>query len=134
MTPSLDTGYRVGGITIQDFTRRFGQAIQQVVVYNMNAILHNSRKSFAPSTMFFHSLSLDPPTIMEELYRREDRYSTLADNIRAATQTVIIIRKPTRNSKPEGKKQPESGQGQGKNRKRPQDQPQGKREPRNLLN
>ena len=46
--------------------------------------------SFGPTTPFFHSLSLDPPATMEELYRRADKYSTLEDNIRSASQTVMI--------------------------------------------
>ena len=83
------------------------------------------------STPFFHSLSLNPPTTMEELYIRVDKYSTLEDNIRAATQTVMIMSKPVENSKsaknnklaenskPKEKKPPEFGQGQGKNGKRP---------------
>ena len=66
---------------IRDFTRRFGQAVKQIEFYCMDAILKNFRRSFEPSTPFFHSLSLDPPTIMEELYKRVDRYSTLEDNI-----------------------------------------------------
>ena len=70
----------------------------------MDAVLQKLRKSFAPSTPFFHSLSLDPPATMEELYRRAGRYSTLEDNIRVATQAVMIISKPTGNSNPEGKK------------------------------
>ena len=70
------------------------------------------------STHFFHSLSLDPPTTIEELYRRADRYSTLEDNIRATTQTVMIISKLAGSSKPEGKKLPEPWEGQGKNQKR----------------
>ena len=89
----------------------------------MDVVLQNFRRSFAPSTPFFHSLSLEPPAIMEELYRRADRYSALEDNIRAATQTVMIT------SKPKGKKPLEPKEGQGKNQKRPQDQSQKKREP-----
>ena len=103
--------------TIRDFTRRFRQAVQQVEVYSMDTILQNFRRSFALSTPFFHSLSLDPPTTMEELYRRADRYSTLEDNICAATQTVMITIKPAESSKPEGKKPPEPVQGQSKNKK-----------------
>ena len=67
------------------------------------------------STPFFHSLSLDPPAKMEELYKRADRYSTLEDNILAATQTVMITSKLIGNSKPEGKKPPKPKEGQGKN-------------------
>ena len=48
---------------------------------------------------------------MEELYRRADRYLALEDNIRVATQTVMIT------SKPEGKKLLEPKEGQGKNQK-----------------
>ena len=77
----------------------------------MDVVLQNFRKSFAPSTPFFHSFSLDPPTTMEELYRRADRYSTLEDNIRAVTQTVMITSKPTGNSKSKGKKPLEHGEG-----------------------
>ena len=77
----------------------------------MDAVLQNFRKSFTPSTMFFHSLSLDPPTTMEELYRRANRYSALEDNICAATQIVMITSRPVGNSKSEGKKPPELDEG-----------------------
>ena len=60
---------------------------------------------------------------MEELYKHADRYSTLEDNILVETQTVMIISKQVGNSKPEGKKPPKHSEGQGKNRKRPRDQP-----------
>ena len=39
-------------------------------------------------------LSLDSPTTMEELYRWANKYSTLEDNIRITTQTVMITSKP----------------------------------------
>ena len=75
----------------RDFTRRFGQPVQQVEAYSMDAILQNFTRSFGPSTPFFHSLSLDSPVTMEELYRRTNSYSMLEDNIHAATQTIMII-------------------------------------------
>ena len=77
----------------------------------MDVVLQNFRRSFRPSTPFFHSLSLDPPTTMEELYRRADRYSTLEDNIRTATQTVMITIKPVESNKLEGKKPSEPKEG-----------------------
>ena len=46
---------------------------------------------------------LHPHVTMEELYRRADIYSTLEDNIRAASQTVMNI---AQNSKPAKKGQP----------------------------
>ena len=116
---SLQTIIKQEEETIRDFTKRFGQAAQQVEVYSMDAVLQNFRKSFASSTPFFHSLYLDPLAIIEELYIWVDKYSTLEDNIRAATQIVMINSKLAENSKPEGKKPLEFGQGQGKNWKRP---------------
>ena len=95
----------------------------------MDAILQNFKRSFGPSTPFFYSLSLDPPTKMEELYRRADRYSTLEDNIRTITQTVMISSKPVESNKPEGKKPSQPKEGQSKNRKRSRDQSQEKKEP-----
>ena len=77
----------------------------------MDVVLQNFRRSFAPLTPFFHSLSLDPSATMEELYRRVDRYSTLEDNICAATQTIMITSKPAGSSKQEGKKPPEPRDG-----------------------
>ena len=58
----------------------------------MDVVLQNFRRSFEPFTHFFHSLSLNLPMTMEELYGWADRYSTLEDNIRPATQTVMITR------------------------------------------
>ena len=71
--------------SIQDFTRRFGQTVQQIDIYSIDAVLQNFRRSFGPTTPFFQSLSQDPPKTMEELYRRADKFSTLEDNIRAAS-------------------------------------------------
>ena len=55
--------------SIQDFTRRFGRAVQQIDMYSMDAVFQNFRRSFGPTTPFFQSLYLDPPVTMEELYR-----------------------------------------------------------------
>ena len=82
---------------IRDFTRMFRQAVQQIDIYSMDVILQNFRISFGPTTPFFQSLSLDPPATMEKLYRRADKFSTLEDNIRATSQTVMIT---TQSGKP----------------------------------
>ena len=78
----------------------------------MDVVLQNFRISFESSTPFFQSLYLDPPAIMEELYRWADRYLMLEDNIRATTQTVMITNQPTEGNKPPGKKPFESKEGQ----------------------
>ena len=67
---------------------------------------------------FFHSLSLDPPATMEELYRQADKYSTLEDNIWTASQTVMIT---AQSSKPATKDQSEQKGSQSKNQKRSRD-------------
>ena len=67
--------------SIRDYTRRFGQAIQQIDIYSMDAILQNFKRSSGLTSPFFQSLSLDPPVTIEELYRRADKFSTLEDNI-----------------------------------------------------
>ena len=118
---SLQTILKHEDESIQDFTRRFGQAIQQIEFYSMDAVFQNFRISFGSSTPFFYSLSLNPPTTMEELYRQENRYSTLEDNIRAATQTVMITNQPTEKDKPTRKKQSASNKGQNGDRKRSRD-------------
>ena len=97
--------------SIRDFTRRFGQAIQHIDVYSMDAVLKNFRRSFGPTTPFFQSLSLDPLTTIEELYQRADKFSTLEDNIRAASQTVMIA---TQSGKPVAKGPFEQKSSQGK--------------------
>ena len=103
--------------SIRDFTRRFGQTVQQIESYNMDAVLQNFRRRFEPSTPFFQSLSLNPPTTMEELYIRADTYSMLEDNIHAATQTIMIMNQLAEGNKPPGKQSSESKEGQNKDRK-----------------
>ena len=39
--------------SIRDFTRRFRQAVQQIDIYSMDAVLQNFRRSFGPTTPFF---------------------------------------------------------------------------------
>ena len=87
---SLQTIFKREDESIQDLTKRFGQVVQQIDAYSMDAVLQNYRRSFGSTTPFFQSLSLDPPATMEELYRQADKYSTLEDNIWAASQTVMI--------------------------------------------
>ena len=87
---SLQTIFKQEDESIRDFTRRFGGAVQQIDSYSMDEVLQNFQRSFGPTTPFFHSISLDLLTTMEELYRQEDKYLTLEDNIWAASQTVMI--------------------------------------------
>ena len=108
---SLQTTIKQEEESILDFTRRFRQAVQQVEAYSIDAALQNFRRSFGSPNPFFHSLSLDPPAIMEELYKWAHRYSTLKDNICTTTQTVMITSKLAENNKPEGNKHSEPKEG-----------------------
>ena len=112
--------------SIRDFICRFGQVVQQIYMYNMDAVLQNFRRSFGPTTPFFQSLSLDPPVTIEELYRRADKFSTLEDNIRAVSQTVMIT---AQNSKSVVKGPSEQKSNQGKNQKRPDGNPRRRKIP-----
>ena len=111
---------------IRDFTRRFGQAVQQIDIYSMDAVLQNFRRSFGPTTPFFQSLSLDPPATMEELYRRTDKFSILEDNIRATSQTIMIT---TQRGKSVVKGSSEQKSSQNKGQKRPDGQSEKRKEP-----
>ena len=64
---------------------------------------------------------------MKELYQRADKYSTLEDNIRAASQTVVITAQS--GGKSATKSQPEQKESQSKGQKRPQEQSERKRDP-----
>ena len=124
---SLQTILKQQEESIRDFKRRFGQAIQQIESYSMDAVFQHFRRSFGPSTPFFKSLSLDPPTIMEELYRRADRYPVLEDNICPATQTVMITNQSVEGNKSPRKKPSESKEGQSRDQKRSRYQSQKKK-------
>ena len=39
--------------SIRDFTCKFGQVVQQIDIYSMDAVLQNFRRSFGPTTPFF---------------------------------------------------------------------------------
>ena len=66
---SLQTILKQEDESIRDFMRRFEQTAQQIEFYTMDVVLQNFRRSFGSLTPFFHSLSLDLPVTMEELYR-----------------------------------------------------------------
>ena len=85
----------------------------------MDTVLQNFRRSFGSTTPFFQSLSLDPPATMEELYWRVNKNSTLEDNIRAVSQTVMIT---AQNSKAATKGQPEKKGSQNNNQNHSQEQ------------
>nr|CAN84034.1 hypothetical protein VITISV_016994 [Vitis vinifera] len=68
--------------SLREFVKRFGQAI--------------FKRSICPSTPFFESLAKKPPTTMDDLFRRANKYSMLEDDVRAATQQVLVAARASR--------------------------------------
>ena len=106
--------------SLREFMKRFGQVVLQVESYSMNAILKIFKRSIYPSTPFFESFAKKPPTIMNDLFRCVNKYSMLEDDVRAATQQILITDQSARNdavrsSKPSNQRRPPS-QGQGEQR------------------
>ena len=69
----------------------FGQAVLQVEAYSMDAVLQIFKRSICPSTPFFESLAKKPPSTMDDLFRRANKYSMLEDDVRVATQQILVI-------------------------------------------
>ncbi|RVW74923.1 hypothetical protein CK203_049936 [Vitis vinifera] len=76
--------------SLREFVKRFGQAILQVEACSMDAVLQIFKRNICPSTPFFESLAKNPPTTMDDLFRRTNKYSMLEDDVRAATQQVWL--------------------------------------------
>ena len=76
--------------TLREFVKRFGQAVLQVELYSMDAILQIFKRSICPGTLFFESLAKKPPTSMDDLFWRASKYSMLEDDVHVATQQVLV--------------------------------------------
>ena len=83
--------------SLKDFMKRFGQAVLQVESYNMDVILQIFKRNI-PGTPFFESLAKKPPATMDDLFRRADKYYMLKDDVRAASQQVLVTNRPTKNN------------------------------------
>ncbi|RVW21318.1 hypothetical protein CK203_114346 [Vitis vinifera] len=73
----------------------------------MDAVLQIFKRSICPGTPFFESLAKNPPTTMDDLFRRANKYSMLEDDVRAATQQVLVVGRPARNSMEGSNKPPD---------------------------
>ncbi|XP_034704036.1 uncharacterized protein LOC117928229 [Vitis riparia] len=82
--------------SLREFVKRFGQAVLQVEAYNMDIVLQIFKQSICPGTPFFESLAKKPPTRMDDLFRRASKYSMLEDDVRAATQQVLVAGQASR--------------------------------------
>ncbi|RVX21473.1 hypothetical protein CK203_002115 [Vitis vinifera] len=83
--------------SLREFVKRFGQAVLQIEACSMDAVLQIFKRSICPGTPFFESLAKKPPTTMDDLFRRANKYSMLEDDVRAATQQVLVAGRASRN-------------------------------------
>ena len=76
---------------LRKFVKQFGQAVLQVESYSMDAVLQIFKWCICPGTPFFESLTKKPPTIMDDLFRRANKYSILEYDVRVTTQQILVI-------------------------------------------
>ncbi|RVW31662.1 hypothetical protein CK203_092747 [Vitis vinifera] len=73
------------------------KAILQVEAYSMDVVLQIFKRSICPGTPFFESLAKKPPTTMDDLFQRTNKYSMLEVDVRAATQQILVTRQQAKN-------------------------------------
>ena len=93
--------------SLREFVKRFGQAVLQVEAYSMDAVLQIFKRSICPGTPFFESLAKKPPTTMDDLFRRANKNSMLEDDVRAATQQILVARQTFRSGAERSSKLPD---------------------------
>ncbi|RVW46599.1 hypothetical protein CK203_067191 [Vitis vinifera] len=93
--------------SLREFVKRFGQAVLQIEACSMDAVLQIFKRSICPGTPFFESLAKKPPITMDDLFRRANKYSMLEDDVRAATQQVLVAGRPARNNTEGSNKPPD---------------------------
>nr|CAN79538.1 hypothetical protein VITISV_011361 [Vitis vinifera] len=107
--------------SLREFVKRFGQAVLQVEACSMDAVLQIFKRSICPGTPFFESLAKKPPTTMDDLFKRTNKYSMLEDDVRAATQQVMVAGQAARggaerNTKPSDQPRPSDRRQKGPSR------------------
>ncbi|XP_010661221.1 uncharacterized protein LOC100245342 [Vitis vinifera] len=93
--------------SLREFVKRFDQAVLQVEAYSMDVVLQIFKRSICPSTPFFESLAKKPPTTMDDLFRRASKYSMLEDDVRAATQQILVAGQTSRSDAERSSKLPD---------------------------
>ena len=84
--------------------KRFGQAVLQVESYSMNVILQIFKRSIGLGMPFFEYFVKKPPTTIEDLFRRADKYSMFEDDVQPATQHVLVTNRPTKDDEAKSSK------------------------------
>ena len=58
--------------SIKDFMKRFEAAIFQLDALSLDMVLQVVKQAIRSNTQFFNSLSLHPPTTIDELFQRRN--------------------------------------------------------------
>ncbi|RVW32526.1 hypothetical protein CK203_081266 [Vitis vinifera] len=66
--------------SLREFVKRFGQAVLQIEVCSMDAVLQIFKRSIVQA-LHFSNLAKKPPTTMDDLFRRANKYSMLEDDV-----------------------------------------------------
>ena len=82
--------------SLREFVKQFGQVVLQVKAYSMDVVLQIFKRSICPGTPFFESLAKKPPMTMDDLFRHTSKYSMLEDDVRAATQQILVAGQTSR--------------------------------------
>ena len=69
--------------------KRFGAAILQLDALSSDIILQEVKQVIRPSTYFFYSLLLHPPTTINDLFQRGNQYAMLEDDIVVVTKRTV---------------------------------------------
>ena len=91
--------------TIKDFMKRFGAALLQLDFVSSNTALQAIKQAIRPNTQFFNSLSFQPPTSIDELFKRGNQYAMLEDDVIAETKQTVTSSSESRSySRGKGKR------------------------------
>ncbi|RVW70506.1 hypothetical protein CK203_056143 [Vitis vinifera] len=84
--------------SLREFVKRFGQAVLQIEVCSMDAVLQIFKRSICPGTPFFESLAKKTSYNDGRFVQTANKYSMLEDDVRAATQQVLVAGRASRDN------------------------------------
>ena len=75
--------------TLHQFMHKFNQAMLQVEMCSMDALLQAFKCSIGLGTFFFESLSKKPLEAVDDLFRRANKYAMLEEDLQVETSPVL---------------------------------------------
>ena len=64
------------GESLRDFMKRFGWIIHQLDTMSMDSVMQPIKQVVKSNSQFSSSISLKPPTLIDELFQRASKYSS----------------------------------------------------------